>query len=389
MTAREAEAAFNPMDPRHLADAPARFAALRRREPVSAPLRGMRLVVRDDDVRAVLRDPSAFSSRANNTGADLCDADLTLSQHDPPQHTRLRRALTPLFSTGATGTVEPALRRHVGELVEALPATGPAELVAALVAPVPVRALAEFLGLDVAERAEFGAWCERFRTLVGREADPMWPRFGAALDAMLARRRGRGTSPGLLAALAADVGPLHDEEIHTLVHFLVVAGISNPRLFLGNLLMRMAEDPDRFDEVALHADGPRAAVEESLRLDGPAVWQMRTCPAGAEVGGATVAPGERVAVALASANRDEERWPEPDAFRLARPGAAGHVAFGHGPHLCLGAALTRLQGRVLLEELARFGVTFRVAPEFRMRRAGDLMSSGPAELPVVMGRRTG
>lgn len=379
---------FNPMDPRHLADAPARFAALRHHEPVSAPLRGMRLVVRDDDVRAVLRDPSAFSSRANNTGADLRDADLALSQHDPPQHTRLRRALTPMFSTGAVGAVEPALRRYVGTLVEALPATGPAELVAALAAPVPVRALAEFLGLDAPERAEFGAWCERFRTLVGREADPMWPRFGAALDGMVARRRGPG-APGLLGALAADGGPLHDAEIHTLVHFLVVAGISNPRLFLGNMLMRMAEDPVRLDEMARAADGPRAAVEESLRLDGPVVWQMRTCPAGAVVGGAAVAPGERVAVALASANRDERRWAEPDAFRLARPGAAGHVAFGHGPHLCLGAALTRLQGRVLLEELARRRVTFRVAPDFRMRRAGDLMSSGPAELPVVLGRRTG
>lgn len=354
---------FNPLDLSHTDDPYPRLAALRRELPVSTPLPGWHVVVRDADVRAVLADPEMWSSRRNNTSVPE-ERHLALSQLDPPAHTRLRRLLSPAFGRRVVEALEPVVRERAAVLADRL---GPgADLVTAFTAPLPRAVLAAFCGVEDAEAAEYDRWAATFTDLLGHRAHPEWPAFER-----WARRAADGP------ALAGVLGQVDREEAVTFLHFLIVAGVPNLRLALGNLVLRLlGEDHWR-------TEGLPDAVEESLRLDPPALWQMRTATRDGVLADKPVRAGERVIAVVASANRDRERWGEDaDAFRPGRPGLRAHLAFGKGPHACLGAALTRLQLRVAAEVLIERHPGLRLAPGFRFSRAGDFMSRGPAALPA-------
>ncbi|MFI8830183.1 cytochrome P450 [Streptomyces afghaniensis] len=362
-----AVASFNPLDLTHTDDPYPRLAALRRDRPVSSPLPGWHVVVRDQDVRAVLSDPEVWSSRRNNTSVQGDERELALSQVDPPAHTRLRRLLSPAFARTVLAELEPVVRERAEALADRV--GNGSDLVPAFTAPLPRAALAAFCGVADADAPDYERWAGAFTDLLGHRAHPDWPAFERwALRA--------ADGPALNGVLAH----LDRAEAVTFLHFLIVAGVPNLRHALGNLVLRLlSEDHWR-------SDGLSEAIEESLRLDPPALWQMRTATRGTSVAGTTVRAGERVIAVVASANRDPERWGEDaDTFRPGRPGLRAHLAFGKGPHACLGASLTRLQLRVAAEVLIVRHPRLRLAPGFRFRRAGDFMSRGPAALPVLCG----
>ncbi|MBX9396599.1 cytochrome P450 [Streptomyces sp. TRM72054] len=362
-----ATTAFNPLDLRHTDDPYPRLAALRRERPVSTPLPGWHVVVRDADVRAVLADPAVWSSRRNNTSVPEtpeADRELALSQLDPPAHTRLRRLLSPAFARTFVAELEPVVRERAEALADRLEQG--TDLVAGFAAPLPRAVLAAFCGVDDADAADYDRWAGAFTDLLGHRAHPEWPAF---------ERWARRTAVG--PALNGVLADLDRTEAVTFLHFLIVAGVPNLRHALGNLVLRLLR------EEHWRADGLPEAIEESLRLDPPALWQMRTATRDTTVAGAPVRAGERVVAVVASANRDPARWGEDaDVFRPDRPGLRAHLAFGKGPHACLGASLTRLQLRVATEVLIGRYPGLRLAPDFRFRRAGDFMSRGPAALPV-------
>ncbi|MCD7438233.1 cytochrome P450 [Streptomyces lincolnensis] len=364
-------AAFNPLDLSHSDDPYPRLAALRRERPVSTPLPGWHVVVRDAEVRAVLADPALWSSRRNNTSVpDTPEADreLALSQLDPPAHTRLRRLLSPAFARAVMAELEPVVRQRAEALADRLePDT---DLVDAFAAPLPRSVLAAFCGVEEADAADYDRWAGAFTDLLGQRAHAEWPAFER-----WALRAADGP------VLSGVLGGLDRTEAVTFLHFLIVAGVPNLRHALGNLVLRLlCEDHWR-------AEGLPEAIEESLRLDPPALWQMRTATRDTTVAGTPVRAGERVVAVVASANRDAARWgADADAFRPDRPGVRAHLAFGKGPHACLGASLTRLQLRVAAEVLIDRYPRTRLAPDFRFRRAGDFMSRGPAALPVHLER---
>lgn len=360
-------AAFNPLDLSHTDDPYPRLAALRRERPVSTPLPGWHVVVRDADVRAVLADPALWSSRRNNTSVpDTPEADrgLALSQLDPPAHTRLRRLLSPAFARTVVAELEPVVRERAEALADRFERD--TDLVPAFTAPLPRAVLAAFCGVDGTDAGDHDRWAGTFTDLLGHRAHPEWPAF----ERWALRSMERPVLSGVLKQLDRT-------EAVTFLHFLIVAGVPNLRHALGNLVLRLlSEDHWR-------AEGLADAIEESLRLDPPALWQMRTASRDITVGGTPVRAGERVVAVVASANRDPARWGEDaDAFRHDRPGLRAHLAFGKGPHACLGASLTRLQLRVAAEVLIGRHPKLRLAPGFRFRRAGDFMSRGPAALPV-------
>lgn len=360
-------AAFNPLDLSHTDDPYPRLAALRRERPVSTPLPGWHVVVRDADVRAVLADPALWSSRRNNTSVpDTPEAEreLALSQLDPPAHTRLRRLLSPAFARTVVVELEPVVRERAQALADRFEQG--TDLVPAFTAPLPRAVLAAFCGVDGTDTAGYDRWAGTFTDLLGHRTRPEWPAFE--------RWALRSTEKPVLSGVLKQ---LDRTEAVTFLHFLIVAGVPNLRHALGNLVLRLlSEDQWR-------AEGLVEAIEESLRLDPPALWQMRTATRDTTVGDTPVRAGERVVAVVASANRDPARWGEDaDAFRPDRPGLRAHLAFGKGPHACLGASLTRLQLRVAAEVLTGRYPKLRLAPGFRFRRAGDFMSRGPAALPV-------
>lgn len=342
---------FNPLNPQHIRDPYPHLTGL---PAITQPMPGFHVVASDDAARRVLRDAATFSSRANNTAVDTDGKTLALSQLDPPDHTRLRRKIQAQFTSRALADLEPALedhaRTHAGHVHD---------LVRDFTEPLPALALAEFLQLpgDLVRQ-----WVSQFATLVGYESSPGWARFRAVVDDLTLPR----------------FPDLSIPEKRMLVHFLVVAGVRNVTYFLGNLLHRLLVsgrwpiDPDRID----------AAVEESLRHEPPALWSMRTATRPCSVGGTPVAAGERLFVIAAAANRDPARWPEPGEFRPDRAGAGRHLSFGIGPHACLGAVFTRLQARTNLRVLAEVAPDLALPQDFSYRPTGDLMSRGPATLPV-------
>lgn len=364
-----AVAAFNPLDLSHTDDPYPRLAALRRERPVSMPLPGWHVVVRDADVRAVLAAPEVWSSRRNNTSVPEtpeADRGLALSQLDPPAHTRLRRLLSPAFARSIVAGLEPVVRERAETLADQL--KGGADLVPAFAAPLPRAVLAAFCGVGEGDAAEYDRWAAGFTDLLGHRARPEWPAFER-----WALRAAEGP------ALGGVLGRLDRTEAVTFLHFLIVAGVPNLRHALGNLVLRLLR------EEHWRTDGLTEAIEESLRLDPPALWQMRTATRDAVLADTPVRAGERVIAVVASANRDPARWGEDaDAFRPGRAGLRAHLAFGKGPHACLGASLTRLQLRVAAEVLIERYPGLRLAPDFRFRRAGDFMSRGPAALPVLL-----
>jgi cytochrome P450 len=376
---------FHPLDPRHADDPFGPVAEMHRNGSIASPMPRCRVVAGDADVRAVLRNPAAFSSHATTGETDRPDAELALSQLDPPAHTRVRRAVSDAFAPRAVSRAESQVREHARRAAAAvwrgIDGGRAVDLVREVTDPLPIEVLADFLGLAGADRERLTGWVGEFTSLVGPRPEPAWPEFCERVDDWVrARRLASRTREDLLDALAH--GPLSDVEIRAFVHFLVVAGVRNVGFALGNALYRLLFD-GRWGTVCTDPSSIAAVIEESLRLDPPVLWSMRTTTGPTTLGGTHVDAGERIFALAVGANLDPNRWEEPTAFRPDRPALRSHVAFGHGPHACLGAGLTRLQLRVALEELALAAPDMALAPGFRLRKAGDLMARGPATLPVV------
>jgi cytochrome P450 len=247
------------------------------------------------------------------------------------------------------------------------------------------------LGVPEEDRKDFRRWTN---DVVSSETEP-----GTARPAALAGLHGlitglidtRRADPGddLLSALIAagdEDDALTGAELVAMVFLLLLAGHETTVGLIGNGVLALLAHPDQLALLRERRDLLGAAVEEILRYDGPvemATWRFATEPV--EIAGTTVPAGQPILLALASAGRDPARYDEPDRLDLTRENAR-HLAFGHGLHYCVGAALARLEGEVALATiLDRLpGLTLTV-PAARLRRRRSLTMRGPAELPVTFG----
>jgi cytochrome P450 len=161
-----------------------------------------------------------------------------------------------------------------------------------------------------------------------------------------------------------------------------VSGNETTRHLLANLLARVATEPSLL--ATLQADHTliERAVEESLRVDPPVYTLLRNCERETDMFGEPMQPGEKIVFGVASANRDEALFDDPDAFRLDRPNFRDHVAFGAGPHICPGASLARLEGRVALETFIDRVGTVEPEPGWQPAKTPVFWANGPVDLPV-------
>jgi cytochrome P450 len=171
-------------------------------------------------------------------------------------------------------------------------------------------------------------------------------------------------------------------EVRTQLAFIILAGNETTRQLLGNLLARLATDRTLFEQLRDDRSLVERAVEESLRIDPPFPMLMRNVEREATVFGPRMCPGEKVVFGLASANRDEAAYNEPDRFDLGRPNWREHVAFGAGPHVCPGASLARLEGQVLLETFLDRVEEVTPALGWVPRKTPVFFANGPIDLPV-------
>ncbi len=345
------------------------YAELRRTTPVyPIPGRAMWAVSRHIDVGFALKRPDLFSSSimADASKNDGLPAEEALLSADPPAHTGLRKRVERAFTPARMRELARHFRARADELTAAFPKRGAIDVVAALAAPLPVIVIAELLGIDPARHADFKRWADAVITRgTGRatpdqrvDLDATVAAFKAFMaDAIEARRRVPGDD--LLSALvrADDEGTgLPPAQALNFAVLLLLGGSETTTNLIGNAL-RAVFAHERFNPgtlARLRTDRAGALVdaliEETLRFDAPVQSILRRATQDVLLAGQVIPAGATVLLLLGAANRDSRVFEDAETFRLDR-GELKHLAFGSGPHYCLGATLARLEARAALDAL--------------------------------------
>lgn len=327
---------------------------------------------RFDDVQAMARDWATFAS-GEPGGNDIDDTFRLfepagdLAGSDPPTHTRMRAVLHAAFRPSEIrARFEPLVRPAAARLVERFADRGHADLAQELARPLPAQMVCSWLGFPEADHPQLIDWFGHMldRTPGLRDLPPSAVQARDDLRAYVADAAAeRRTTPRedllsvLVQAQRDDI--LTTDEMLGLALLLFLAGITTTAGLISNSLLHLDRFPDQRELLLREPERMPAAIEEFLRFDSPIQVLARTTTREVEVHDVAIPKGARVAMILASANRDERRWPDPDRLDITRE-PARHVAFGEGIHHCVGAPLARLEGAIALEEL------FKRVPDYRV-----------------------
>ncbi len=408
MTITEALAAWGSYD---LDDPFPVFAQVRDLGPVHAVTladgHGAWLVVGYEEARTALNEPrlSKDMHAALATGSGVVAEGLpgpAFARHmltvDPPDHTRLRRLVSTAFSVRRVEELRPRIQAITDDLLDDIARQGPdgrVDLVSTFAFPLPFTVICELLGVPQRDRAPLG---EGFTKLLVPTSTPA--EYAAAKDASDAVV---GMLRALVEAKQADPGDdlvsglvnardgeesLDSQELLSTIFQLIVAGHDTTASLIGNSVVALLRNPAQL--ALLRADPARIpkAVEEFLRYDAPVPHStFRYSAAPLTLGGVAIPAGEQVIICLAAANRDADRYANPEDLDLDRD-EARHLAFGHGIHHCLGAPLARLEGHIALESLLLRYPEISLAepaPDLHWGHGDGLVLRGLSELPVIPG----
>jgi cholest-4-en-3-one 26-monooxygenase len=341
-------------------------------------------ITKHADVQRIASQPRLFSSAQGTTlrpanARPMPPSDI-LVLVDPPRHGSLRRVANQSFTPRAVRARQEEIERIAVEIVdEALPAgaSGELDFVERIAAPFPLAVIASLLGVPRADVAHLFRWTNE---IIGKD-DPEYRRFGETPGQTIKRARGelrsylreligdrrRDPRDDLVSGLiVADIdgAPLTEEQLVSYCELLVEAGNETTRNAISGGVLALAERRGEWDKLRAHPDVLPDAVEEVLRWVSPISHFTRVATEDVEVRGVTIPAGEQLALYFASANRDEDVFGDPFAFRIdRRPNP--HLAFGFGEHFCMGAHLARVEIEVIFRHL--------------LARLGSFDVSGPVE----------
>ncbi len=375
------------------------YAELRRTAPVCWVDReggGFWAVTTHPEVSHIGADPGAFCSARGILTDEIgttYDTPPTMMHTDPPQHTRYRRLVQPGFKPSMVRLMEEGVTAKARALIEPMEAGVALDVVDSLSVPFPLQVICELLGVDGAQWPRFLEWSEAAipgasdhteeqRALLQME---MWEYLIG-----VAEERRRAPADDLVSVLAnvgADAAPGHEAdqlseaELAMFLIQLLIAGNETTRNLTSAGLVALADHPDQWAALRADRDLVPGAVEELLRWTTPVISFMRTATADTTIRGQAVAEGDPVLLVYASANRDEEVFgADASEFHVDRH-PNPQVSFGFGPHFCLGAALARLEARVVLGELLdRFET---LAPAGPVERSPSPVIAGIRHAPLV------
>jgi cytochrome P450 len=322
---------------------------------------------------------------------------------DPPDHTRLRKLVQPSF----TGRGMQALRGSIQQIVDDLLDRAERDadergevapdrrmdLIEAFAYPFPVTVISDMLGIPRDDRETIRGWTENLLSadrLRGGEMDEETlaglREFIAYLRDLFEHKRQAPTDDMISRLVhAEDDGDILDEdEILSTVFLLFLAGHVTTVNLVGNGVVALLTHPDQLAKFKADPELAKGVVEETLRYWGPVDFiGRRIAKEDVELSGTVIPTGEQATVSLASANRDPERFANPDVFDITRADANRHVAFGKGIHVCLGAPLARVEGQVAFDTLFRRYPELRLAVPAEEVRWGSSVLRGFARLPVL------
>jgi cytochrome P450 len=377
---------YDPRQPAVSADPYTAFAKLRAGDPVhwSPILRGW-VLTRYADVRAALFDPKLSADRITPFAASLPPArreqlsglERLLSRWtvfvDPPAHTRLRGLINKAFTPRAIASLRGMIRETVDRLIDDFTAgiapggEGKVDLIAAFSYPLPALVIARILGVPDEDIRLFKDWSDDLAAFVGSaQATPdkydRAARGAAEMDAyfraIVRRRRSMTHQADVIGALIAaeEAGKtLTEDELVATAVFVLFAGHETTANLIGNGMIALIDQPEAMARYRAQPDIGESAVEELLRIDSPAASVTRVARNDMVLGGKSIRAGDRLFLMINAANRDPAMFPDPDRLKLDRD-PNPHIAFGYGPHYCVGAPLARLEAQIAFERLlARLG----------------------------------
>jgi cytochrome P450 len=392
------ELEFNPFDEATRRDPFPLFARARRESPVY-PHPGLPItsVFRYADVHAILRDPETWSNRfPPPPGIDPAHMpEPSMLGQDPPEHTRLRSLVSQAFTPRIIRRLEPRIHEIADELLDRALAQREVDLVDALTYPLPVIVIAEIIGVPSQDREQFKRWSDKAVANLGnglfvpptserlRELGTLLEEMGTYF-ARLADERRRAPREDLLTGLVqAEVEGsrlTHDEMLRMLV-LILVAGNETTTTLIGNAVVELLAHPEELRRLRAEPELMESAVDEVLRFSSPVQLDPRCAKRRVELHGHTIEPAQIVVNWIGSANRDEEVFPDADRFDIGRSDNR-HLAFGFGPHYCLGANLARLETQVALRVLLQRTRAFERVDDAPLPLHQSIVFRAVTQLPV-------
>lgn len=371
------------------------FSMLRARGAAHVVPSGQLFFVRQSSVEQGLKSVEHFVGSFGDVGQSK-EEDTLLAAIAEPRHGKIRKLFNSALAYNHASQVEPFVRRYSeARLEDALAEcrrTGETEIMESFARRIPSAVIAEVLGIPNDRIDDFARWSDEVLQRQGQSdgvnapiAD-LHPEFSSYLEARIDERIASKNPPNdmITRLLRAEVDGerLSRRAVLTQTIFLIIAGNETTRNLLGNLIHRLAEVPERYAAIRSDRALVANAIEESLRFDSPVQLLARTCTEKVDVDGVPVGVGDRVLYSIASANRDERCFSDPNEFRLDRARPRDHVAFGAGPHVCPGAFLARMEARVALETLLDRVERIELAPGYRFDPNPVFWALGPRTLRV-------
>jgi cytochrome P450 len=361
-------AEFNPYSPEFAGDPFAQYRRLRAEDPVHRSPLGAWFISRYADAHALLRDRRLGRDFSVFLNAQMGDTPLrrmlgsTMLYNDPPHHTRLRTLVSKAFTPRAVEAMAPRISTMVDDLLDAVAAAGRMDVVADLAYPLPVQVICDMVGIPRADHAILRTWSRDFAATLEFVLPPdVLARGNAAavgstdyLRALIRERRQRPADDVLTRLIAAEEEgqTLSEEEIISTCMLLFSAGHETTTGLIGNAVLTLLRHPEQMQRLATEPGRIRDAVLEFLRYEPSIHMTSRMAVADVEAGGTTIAAGDVVVVLLAAANRDPDRFADPDTFDVGRVDNEP-LTFGGGLHHCLGNALARLETEIAIATLLR------------------------------------
>ncbi|MEU6151714.1 cytochrome P450 [Actinosynnema sp. NPDC047251] len=376
------------------------YESVRERGPVVKSKMGLYLTASHELCDSLLRDPgfgqlaagelSPIDSVAHIGPRRLVNpVEDSFLMLNPPDHTRLRRLVSPWFTPRGLRDQVATVERVVEEYLDEVAGRPTFDLVGDFAARVPIQVIADLLGVPDADHAAFARWGSALVNALDGVRDLKELRalhnglreFEEFLDGLIDHRR-RHPGDDVVSRLVANED-LRREDLIATTELLLVAGFETTVNLIGNAVLAVLAHPEVRERLLDDPGCAEAVVEETLRLDPPVQYTVRTPFETTEVAGTSVPRGTPIMLLLAGANRDPAVFADPHRFRPGRPDGREHLAFSAGIHYCLGANLARMEGAAALRGLFRRFPDLRAAG--RVRRRPSRVIRGPERFPVSTG----
>jgi cytochrome P450 len=371
---------------------------------------GYWVVTRREDVTTILRDPETFSaapalqsviplpeSLRDYLRSNGFTVEPTLVDRDPPHHTKVRQIAAKFLNQKRFQTMEPQIRQLVRDRIAHFSSSSRVDLVEELTYELPAQVLLLLMGVENIEPYRLKKWGDnRLAVTWGKPTAEQVEASGPDLvdffnfcrEVVEDRRKNpKDDFPSmLLEHRAGDDDIMTINQVVSLVFGVMVAGHETTTNGAGNLILALLSDRSQWERLLSEPELVPNAVEEGLRFNSSVFAWRRQTTKEALIGDTRVPSGAKILVVLGSANHDESFFDDPETFEITRPNARRHIAFGHGPHVCLGAPLARLEIRIVVEELLKAFPGMRLADDQTIDWVRTISFRGPEKLVVELGK---